>query len=253
MLSPKLRYPAEQGGYSAPPHPSLHLLPSAVSLPRNQTKPDVHYTPPAFLCSSDSTYQACVAACEPPETCQDGIFGPLDPEQCQVLGEGCVCSEGTILHRRHSSLCIPEDKCGRSLPSPGGSPKPSLPLVPPLLPKDHGGGHFALPGLGLGVVHVWMRGIIAETVWSLVPVPKYTPTAACTDSTGVPRALGETWNSSLSGCCQQQCQAPDTIIPVDLDCPGPRPESCPRFGEVVLLQPTEDPCCLGSVCGESHS
>ncbi|XP_021496031.1 otogelin [Meriones unguiculatus] len=135
-----------------------------------------------FLCSSDSTYQACVAACEPPETCQDGILGPLDPEQCQVLGEGCVCSEGTILHRRHAALCVPEDKC------------------------------------------------------------------ACTDSAGMPHALGETWNSSLSGCCQQQCRAPDSIVPVPLDCPGPRPESCPRFGEVLLLQPTEDPCCLGSVC-----
>ncbi|KAI4580846.1 hypothetical protein MJG53_010388 [Ovis ammon polii x Ovis aries] len=64
-----------------------------------------------FLCSSDSTYQACVSACEPPETCQDGMLGPLDPEQCQVLGEGCVCSEGTILHRRHSGLCIPKEKC----------------------------------------------------------------------------------------------------------------------------------------------
>ncbi|XP_040114192.1 otogelin [Oryx dammah] len=135
-----------------------------------------------FLCSSDSTYQACVSACEPPKTCQDGMLGPLDPEQCQVLGEGCVCSEGTILHRRHSGLCIPKEKC------------------------------------------------------------------ACTDSTGMPRALGETWNSSLSGCCQHQCQAPDTIVPVDLGCPGPRPESCPRFGEVALLQPTEDPCCLGTVC-----
>ncbi|XP_012580647.1 PREDICTED: otogelin [Condylura cristata] len=135
-----------------------------------------------FLCSSDSTYQACVAACEPSQTCQDGMLGPLDPERCQVLGEGCVCSEGTILHRRHSALCIPEEKC------------------------------------------------------------------ACTDSTGVPRALGETWNSSLSGCCQHQCQAPDTIVPMDMDCPGPRLESCPRFGEVALLLPTEDPCCLGTVC-----
>ncbi|XP_051689895.2 otogelin [Oryctolagus cuniculus] len=135
-----------------------------------------------FLCPSNSTYQACVAACEPPETCQDGVLGPLDPEQCQVLGEGCVCSEGTLLHRRHAALCVPDDKC------------------------------------------------------------------ACTDSTGVPRALGETWNSSLSGCCQHQCQAPDTIVSVDLDCPGPRPESCPRFGEVALLMPTEDPCCLGTVC-----
>ncbi|KAM5224319.1 otogelin isoform 3-T3 [Hipposideros larvatus] len=140
-----------------------------------------------FLCSSDSTYQACVAACEPPETCQDGLLGPLDPEQCQVLGEGCVCSEGTILHRRHSALCIPEEKC------------------------------------------------------------------ACTDSTGVPRALGETWNSSLSGCCQHQCQAQDTIVPVELDCPVTRPESCPRFGEVVLLLPTEDPCCLGAACVCNHS
>ncbi|XP_074192196.1 otogelin isoform X1 [Rhinolophus sinicus] len=140
-----------------------------------------------FLCSSDSTYQACVAACEPPDTCQDGMLGPLDPEQCQVLGEGCVCSEGTILHRRHSALCVPEEKC------------------------------------------------------------------ACTDSTGMPRALGETWNSSLSGCCQHQCQAPDTIVPVDLDCPVPRPESCPRFGEVILLLPTEDPCCLGAACVCNHS
>ena len=47
------------------------------------------------------------------------MLGPLDPEQCQVLGEGCVCSEGTILHRRHSGLCIPEEKCGRFLPSLG--------------------------------------------------------------------------------------------------------------------------------------
>ncbi|XP_064145520.1 otogelin [Loxodonta africana] len=135
-----------------------------------------------FMCSSDSTYQACVVACEPPDTCQDGMLGPLDSEQCQLLGEGCICSESTILHRRHSALCIPKEKC------------------------------------------------------------------ACTDSAGVPRALGETWNSSLSGCCQHQCQAPDTIVPVDLDCPGPRPESCARFGEVALLQPTEDPCCLGAVC-----
>ncbi|XP_037696228.1 otogelin isoform X3 [Choloepus didactylus] len=135
-----------------------------------------------FLCSSDSTYQACVAACRPPETCQDGTLGLPDPEQCQVLGEGCICSEGTILHRRHSALCIPEEKC------------------------------------------------------------------ACTDSTGAPRALGETWNSSLSGCCQHQCQAPGTVVPVDLGCPGPRPEACPRFGEVALLVPTEDPCCLGTVC-----
>uniref|UniRef100_A0A2K6UCA1 Otogelin n=1 Tax=Saimiri boliviensis boliviensis TaxID=39432 RepID=A0A2K6UCA1_SAIBB len=64
-----------------------------------------------FLCSSDSTYQACVMACEPSKTCQDGLLGPLDPDHCQLLGEGCVCSEGTVLHRRHSALCVSEAKC----------------------------------------------------------------------------------------------------------------------------------------------
>lgn len=92
---------------------------------------DAPCVPAAFLCSSDSTYQACVAACEPPESCQDGMLGPLDPEQCQVLGEGCVCSEGTILHRRHSALCIPEEKCGRFLPSRGGTLQAGFALGPP--------------------------------------------------------------------------------------------------------------------------
>lgn len=146
---------------SAPLHPYNSCCPHQGSLTGNLTRPDAHVTPTAFLCSSDSTYQACVAACEPPETCQDGILGPLDPEQCQVLSEGCVCLEGTILHRRHSALCIPEDKCGRSLPSPDVPPQPSLTLGPPLLPADHGKGHFASFQGCFGVVHVWMRGILA--------------------------------------------------------------------------------------------
>lgn len=75
-----------------------------------------------------------MAACQPPETCQDGLLGPLDPEQCQVLGEGCVCSEGTILHRRHSGLCIPEEKCGRFLLCPHRASSTSGLLHPPAAP-----------------------------------------------------------------------------------------------------------------------
>ncbi|XP_044537742.1 otogelin [Gracilinanus agilis] len=135
-----------------------------------------------FLCPGDSTYQACVAVCDIPKTCQDGWREPPDPEFCSVLGEGCVCPEGTVLHRLHSPLCIPEEKC------------------------------------------------------------------ACTDSVGVPRAVGEIWNSSLSGCCQDQCVAHNTIIPVDLGCPETLPGGCQRFGEVALMIPTEDPCCLSTIC-----
>uniref|UniRef100_A0A5F8H7H0 Otogelin n=1 Tax=Monodelphis domestica TaxID=13616 RepID=A0A5F8H7H0_MONDO len=135
-----------------------------------------------FLCPGDSTYQACVAVCDIPKTCQDGWREPPDPEFCSVLGEGCVCPEGTVLHRLHSPLCIPEEKC------------------------------------------------------------------ACTDSVGVPRAVGEIWNSSLSGCCQDQCVAYNTIIPVDLGCPETLSGGCQRFGEVALMIPTEDPCCLSTIC-----
>uniref|UniRef100_A0A8C0GJ61 Otogelin n=1 Tax=Chelonoidis abingdonii TaxID=106734 RepID=A0A8C0GJ61_CHEAB len=65
----------------------------------------------SFPCSEDTSYQACIAACDIPRTCQNGESTPQDSESCSVLTEGCVCSEGTILHRAHSTLCIPEEKC----------------------------------------------------------------------------------------------------------------------------------------------
>uniref|UniRef100_A0A674KEL8 Otogelin n=1 Tax=Terrapene triunguis TaxID=2587831 RepID=A0A674KEL8_9SAUR len=65
----------------------------------------------SFPCSEDTSYQACIAACDIPSTCQNGEPTPQDSESCSVLTEGCVCSEGTILHRVHSALCIPEEKC----------------------------------------------------------------------------------------------------------------------------------------------
>nr|XP_006134664.1 otogelin [Pelodiscus sinensis] len=65
----------------------------------------------AFPCSEGTTYQACIAACDVPSMCQNGEPSPLDLEPCSVLTEGCVCSEGTLLHRAHSALCITEEKC----------------------------------------------------------------------------------------------------------------------------------------------
>ncbi|XP_074853854.1 otogelin [Carettochelys insculpta] len=65
----------------------------------------------SFPCSEDTSYQACIAACDVPSTCQNGEPTPLGSEHCSVLTEGCVCSEGTLLHRAHSALCVPEEKC----------------------------------------------------------------------------------------------------------------------------------------------
>eukprot|EP00076_Gallus_gallus_P021224 XP_015142139.1 otogelin isoform X2 [Gallus gallus] len=64
-----------------------------------------------FACSENFSYQACIAACEVAESCQNNEVAALDSDTCLVLTEGCVCAEGTVLHRAHTAVCIPEEKC----------------------------------------------------------------------------------------------------------------------------------------------
>ncbi|NXG58899.1 OTOG protein, partial [Hemiprocne comata] len=64
-----------------------------------------------FPCSENFSYQACIAACEVPDSCQNNRVATLDSDSCSVLTEGCVCAGGTILHRAHTAVCIPEEKC----------------------------------------------------------------------------------------------------------------------------------------------
>ncbi|XP_030649228.1 otogelin [Chanos chanos] len=62
-----------------------------------------------FVCPEDLVYQACLPACTA-QSCPNQDF-EYDPEQCTGLAEGCVCPEGTLLHRPYSALCIPPSKC----------------------------------------------------------------------------------------------------------------------------------------------
>uniref|UniRef100_H0ZEQ6 Otogelin n=1 Tax=Taeniopygia guttata TaxID=59729 RepID=H0ZEQ6_TAEGU len=64
-----------------------------------------------FPCSENFSYQPCIAACEVPESCENKEVAPLDSGSCSVLTEGCVCAGGTLLHRTHTAVCIPEEKC----------------------------------------------------------------------------------------------------------------------------------------------
>ncbi|KFQ09103.1 Otogelin, partial [Leptosomus discolor] len=64
-----------------------------------------------FPCSENFSYQACIAACEVPDSCQNNEVASLDSDSCSMLTEGCVCAGGTILHRAHTAVCIPEEKC----------------------------------------------------------------------------------------------------------------------------------------------
>ncbi|XP_054825974.1 otogelin [Eublepharis macularius] len=133
-------------------------------------------------CSEGLLYKACISACNAPITCQNMDPVPQDSESCLILTEGCVCAEGTILHRAHSALCIPEEKC------------------------------------------------------------------ACTDISGVPRALGETWKTSLSGCCMYKCVDNETITPVEYNCSVSHDAECKHFGEVALIVPDDQTCCPQKVC-----
>ncbi|NXC51901.1 OTOG protein, partial [Aleadryas rufinucha] len=133
-----------------------------------------------FPCSESFSYQPCIAACEVPESCQNNEVASLD--SCSVLTEGCVCAGGTILHRTHTAVCIPEEKC------------------------------------------------------------------ACTDSSGTPHAVGETWKTSLSGCCMQKCVDSETIIPVEYNCSEVHNLECQRFAEVALLVPDDQTCCPQKIC-----
>ncbi|KAG9352437.1 hypothetical protein JZ751_020851 [Albula glossodonta] len=62
-----------------------------------------------FTCPDELRYQACLPACTA-QTCPNHELDS-DPEECSGLTEGCVCPEGTLLHRPYSALCIPSKKC----------------------------------------------------------------------------------------------------------------------------------------------
>ncbi|KAK2854260.1 hypothetical protein Q5P01_006921 [Channa striata] len=62
-----------------------------------------------FMCPDTLRYQACLPACTS-QSCPNHDFDS-DPDHCSGLTEGCVCPEGTLLHRPYSALCISPDKC----------------------------------------------------------------------------------------------------------------------------------------------
>ncbi|KAM6459125.1 otogelin [Liasis olivaceus] len=65
----------------------------------------------SFPCPDGFSYKACIHPCNTPSACQNTESIAEDSDSCLVLTEGCICAEGTILHRIHSALCIPEERC----------------------------------------------------------------------------------------------------------------------------------------------
>ncbi|XP_025025529.1 otogelin [Python bivittatus] len=136
----------------------------------------------SFPCPDGFSYKACIHPCNTPSACQSTESVAEDSDSCLVLTEGCICAEGTTLHRIHSALCIPEERC------------------------------------------------------------------ACTDNSGVPRAVGEIWKTSSSNCCMHKCVDSDTIAAVEYNCSINYDFGCQRFGEVASIVPGDQSCCHQKVC-----
>lgn len=76
--------------------------------------------------------------------------------------------------------------------------------------------------------------------------------AACTDSFGTPRALGEVWKASVDGCCMYRCES-DGIVPVEFECSDVPQPVCTRAGEISISLADDNSCCTQRVCGEFHA
>lgn len=76
--------------------------------------------------------------------------------------------------------------------------------------------------------------------------------AACTDSSGAPRAHGEVWKASKDACCMYRCDN-DTIVPVEYNCSNIAEPVCHRVGEVIISLADDASCCPQRVCGEAMS
>ncbi|KAM9301713.1 otogelin [Gastrophryne carolinensis] len=74
-----------------------------------------------FQCPESLVYEPCLPVCDVPRSCQNNELDLYDSESCSALTEGCVCPEGSILHRPYSALCVPEGKCACT--DSGGIPR----------------------------------------------------------------------------------------------------------------------------------
>nr|XP_057933601.1 otogelin-like protein [Doryrhamphus excisus] len=64
-----------------------------------------------FTCPDTLRYKACLPVCTSQSCPHPDFDSDPDPDHCSGLTEGCVCPQGTLLHRPYSALCIPPSKC----------------------------------------------------------------------------------------------------------------------------------------------
>ncbi|XP_041445566.1 otogelin [Xenopus laevis] len=90
------------------------------------------------------------------------------------------------------------------------------------------------------------KGSVLHRSYSTLCIPERK--CACTDSSGTPRAIGEVWKTSHSGCCMYQCIDNETIVPIETNCSSMVEPPCLRYGEVLVSVSDSHSCCPERVC-----
>ncbi|XP_043938812.1 otogelin isoform X2 [Protopterus annectens] len=88
------------------------------------------------------------------------------------------------------------------------------------------------------------NGTVLHQPYSALCIPEQK--CACTDSSGIPRASGETWKASVDGCCLFTCDN-DTIIPVEYNCSDIEEPQC-RPDEMIVFLAEDKNCCPQKLC-----
>ncbi|KAL4622712.1 otogelin [Arapaima gigas] len=167
-----------------------------------------------FTCPAGLRYQACLPACTA-QVCPNHEFDS-EPAECSGLTEGCVCPEGTLLHRPYSALCIPSEKCACT--DSFGNPR--------------------APG------EVWTASKDGCCVYkcendSIVPVEydcSDVPQPVCRRTGEVTVSLAD----DKSCCPKKVCVCNQTL------CEGYPPEC--KYGEKIVSYFREDSCCPDYIC-----
>nr|XP_033784676.1 otogelin [Geotrypetes seraphini] len=93
---------------------------------------------------------------------------------------------------------------------------------------------------------VCAEGALLHRSYSALCIPE--EKCACTDSFGIPRAVGEVWKTSLSDCCMHKCIDIETVVAVEYNCTDIQESECHRYGETAMIVPDGQNCCPQKVC-----
>ncbi|KAM5138248.1 otogelin [Mantella aurantiaca] len=204
---------------------------------------------PCFHMIVNQTFSSCHPYVSPEEFCelwaQDAQY-IQDP--CKALtAYSAMCNKFNIcIEWRNSDYC--PFHCAESLIY-----RPCLPVcdVPRTCQNNEIDLYDTESCSGLTEACVCPEGTVLHRLYSAVCVPE--GKCACTDSSGIPREIGEIWNTSVNGCCMYQCAANESIIPVRYNCSDTRDVPCRRYGEVTVTVPDNQTCCPRQMCLCNHS